>query len=333
MQSHIEKTRIKFLLGEQKEFIDKVYEVSKYRTNQLAGLVNIHPRSFRDWRREKLTMTLFAAEFICKKFNLKLPEDRQVLINRWKKAKKEANRIGGIALFKKHGSPATPEGRSKGGIKAIANLRKKGIVPTVKFYKLPDFSKELAEYVGIMLGDGGITSGQCTITLNSEADCDYVPFVLKLGKKLFGQSSKSIKRKDSKAICLYYNGVSLVRFFISIGLKMGNKVKQQVDVPVWIKSSQDYSIACLRGLMDTDGGVFLHKYKVGGKEYSYKKISFTNRSIPLLNFVAKTLKELKFTPKIVDKVENKKVWLYNEKEVKQYLKIVGTHNSRLLKPF
>ena len=83
--------------------------------------------------------------------------------------------------------------------------------------------------------------------------------------------------------------------------------------------------------MDTDGGVFLHRYKVGGQEYKYRKISFSNRSVPLLLFVSNTLTELGFTPKIIDKVENKKVWLYNTNEVKKYLEVVGTHNPRLLK--
>jgi hypothetical protein len=44
-----------------------------------------------------------------------------------------------------------------------------------------------------------------------------------------------------------------------------------------------------------------------------------------------TLQTLGFTPKIIDKVENKKVWLYNAMEVEQYLKVVGTNNPRLLK--
>lgn len=325
--------RTKFLPGQQQEFIESVYIKSGLTTNQLAELAQVHPRSFRDWRREKLTMTLFAAEFFCKKFEVVLPEDKGILIDRWQKAKQEASRIGGIALFKKHGSPATNEGRRKGGIKAIANLKKNGIIPSVKIYRQPNFSKELAEYVGIMLGDGGITSGQCTITLNSIVDKDYIRFVSELAEKLFGEVPRYFKKKDCNATTLYYNSSFLVRYFLEIGLKIGNKVKQQVDVPDWIKQVKEYRIACLRGLMDTDGGVFLHKYKVKGKEYLYKKISFSNRSRPLLVFVAETLRELGFTPKIIDKVENKKIWLYNESEVKQYLSIVGTHNPRLLKLF
>lgn len=333
MQSHTENLRIKFIHDQQRKFIEEIYKISNYTTKQLAALVKIHPRSFRDWKREKFAMPLISAEFFCNKFGLRFPEKKQIMIQRWKKLKTDANRIGGIARFKRYGSPATPEGRSKGGIRAIVNLKKNGIVPKVKFYKSPDYSQELAEYVGIMLGDGGITFGQCTITLNSEADSRYILFVSKLGEKLFGEAPKIIKRKDSKAICLYYNGVSLVKFFVRIGLKTGNKVKQQVGVPDWVRNSREYSTACLRGLMDTDGGVFLHKYKVNGKEYGYRKISFTNRSVPLLKFVSQTLKELEFTPKTIDKVENKRVWLYNETEVKRYLEVIGTHNKRLLKLF
>jgi intein/homing endonuclease len=130
---------------------------------------------------------------------------------------------------------------------------------------------------------------------------------------------------------IYLNGINLVNYLVKIGLRVGNKVKQQVDVPDWIKKSKEFRIACVRGLMDTDGGVFLHKYKVNGKVYAYKKICFTNRSVPLLIFVNDVLKEIGLTPKMITKVENKKVWLYNKQEVEQYLNLVGSHNSRLLK--
>ena len=323
--------RIKFQPLKQEAFIKEIYRRSGFSTLQLAELVQIHPRSLVDWKNGKLTMSLKAAEIFCKEFNISLPEKKEIMVQRWKLSQKKANIVGGIAAFKKYGCPATIEGRRKGGKKAIAMLREKGIVPLRKHYTLPSFNTDLAEYIGIMLGDGGMTATQSCITLNSEADASYITYVSQLAKNLFGENPKVYKHKNDKAIVLYYNGVSLVRYFISFGLKIGNKTKQQVDVPEWIKVSQEYRSACLRGLMDTDGGIFLHTYTVNGKIYSYKKMSFTNRSMPLLKFVFETLKELDFTSKIIDKVENKKVWLYNEQEVKQYLQIVGTHNARLLK--
>ena len=330
-QSRMENLRIKFLPNKQKEFLDTVYRVSGLNTDRLAEFAKIHPRSFRDWKRERLTMTLFAAELFCEMFKIFLPEEKASLISRWQKTKQAASKIGGIERFKKHGSPATEEGRRKGGAKALANFRRNGIIPRVKTYNQPAFCKELAEYVGIMLGDGGLTLGQCTVTLNSIADREYINFVSSFSRKLFGEPPKHFQKKDCNAVALYYNGSSLVRYLLQIGLKIGNKVKQQVDVPIWILAEKSFRISCLRGLMDTDGGVFLHRYKVGGKEYKYKKISFSNRSAPLLLFVKNTLAELGFTPKIIDKVENKKVWLYNTNEVERYLEVVGTHNPRLLK--
>jgi hypothetical protein len=81
--------------------------------------------------------------------------------------------------------------------------------------------------------------------------------------------------------------------------------------------------------MDTDGGIFIHQYHVNKKKYSYLKLCFTNRSLPLLKFVYKQLVKEGFNPKLITKLENKKVWLYNNSEVLEYLKKVDTHNSRL----
>ncbi|HRN96060.1 MAG TPA: LAGLIDADG family homing endonuclease [Candidatus Levybacteria bacterium] len=324
--------RFKFLPEEQKKFLNMVSSKSNLSTKALSKLVNVHPRTLSDWKKEKLTISSNAAKTFCKEFELMLPEDETVLVNRWIKARSNAAKIGGFARLKKYGSLATQAGRRKGGITSIANLRKNGIIPNVKNYTLPvNFTEDLAEFVGIMLGDGGITPNQCSITLNSLADIEYVTFISNLTQKLFGEKPKMYYKKDCNAIVLYYNGTSLISYLTQIGLKIGHKVRQQVDVPDWVNIYPLYRNACLRGLMDTDGGVFLHKYTVNGRKYIYRKISFSNRSLPLLSFVFNTLIEIGLTPKLVDKVENKKVWLYNNDEVKQYLQIVGTHNSRLLK--
>jgi len=171
-----------------------------------------------------------------------------------------------------------------------------------------------------MLGDGELAPIQATITLNSRADLKYSKFVADLGKRLLGERPRIYKRKDYNALILYYNGRFLVNFLVKIGLKIGNKVRQQIDAPAWIKNFLPYKIACLRGIMDTDGEIFLHKYKVNDKKYFYRKVCFVNRSIPLLNFVKNTLKELGFNPKLINNVANKRVWLYNSVEVANYLK-------------
>lgn len=321
------ESRLKFLPDKQKEFLLKVQIKSNLSTDELAKFAGVVPRSFRDWKREKLTMSLKAANIFYKKFGVSLPENKQLLINRWKQIKNNAAKIGAIARFKKYGKFCTPEGCRKGGLNSI----RKRYGSLLKPFHRPRLSAKLAELVGILLGDGGITKEQWFITVNSNADFEYTKYLSKLVESLFKFKPPMYKKKDCNALVLYGSGKRAIKFLTKIGLKTGNKVKQQVSVPQWINERSTLKISCLRGLMDTDGGIFLHKYKVNGKQYKYYKICFSNRSLPLLNFVYETLTELGLTPKIIDKVENKKVWLYNYEEVKQYLKLVGTHNPRLLK--
>lgn len=325
----------KFKSGDQRKLIEEVLRKSNSSIDELATLAHVVPRSVRDWRREKFSIPLSVVTRFSEKFNIDLPEDIDTLTERWKEAKAQVSHVGGYARYNKCGAPGTQEGRQKGG---HASQLKRQLHPELysncnlaKSFPIPHKSDELAEFVGILLGDGSLTNAHVTITLNGEADSQYIPFVTNLGNQLFGSKPKSFKHKHDKAITLYYNGVNLVHYLKAIGLRVGNKVKQQVGVPTWIKSSKVYSAACVRGLMDTDGGVFLHRYKVNNKLYCYKKISFSNRSIPLLTFMANTLQSLAFTPKMITNIPNKKVWLYNTNEVQKYLEIIGTHNPRLLK--
>src|SRR5665811_87527 len=56
-----------------------------------------------------------------------------------------------------------------------------------KTIRTPKPSREFAEFIGIMLGDGGINNPwQANITMNSVADAKYAIYVEKLIQKLFG---------------------------------------------------------------------------------------------------------------------------------------------------
>jgi hypothetical protein len=70
------KIRIKFLPGKQKEFLLEVARRSNLSMDKLAKLAGIVPRSYRDWRRERLNITLEAAEVFCSKFGVSLPEKK-----------------------------------------------------------------------------------------------------------------------------------------------------------------------------------------------------------------------------------------------------------------
>ena len=113
-------------------------------------------------------------------------------------------------------------------------------------------------------------------------------------------------------------------------MRVGNKIKHQVDIPNWVKRNKSYSIACLRGLVDTDGSVFIHKYKVKNKLYFYKKIGFTSRSAPLRQSVFKILKRIGLKARLSGSYD---VRIDSQENVKKYFYLVGSNNQRKLDRF
>ncbi len=326
------KNRYKIPPELQRKYLFEVEKKCKFSTTQLAKAFGICTRSYRDWRRGKFHITEKAVEYIEENFDVLFPSSKITALQNWITTKREAAKKGGVARFQKYGSPGTYEGRKKGGSKALAIMRAKGIIPESKpFFKPKKRTNELAEFIGILLGDGHIDKNQWSITLNSIADKEYSQFVVKLVEKLFKFKPGLFYRKDSNALVIYGGGIKSIEYFQELGLFIGNKIKQQVGVPEWIKTGGGFRISCLRGLMDTDGGIFIHRYKVNGKIYQYKKLCFVNRSMPLLNFVDESLYMLQLQPKLKTKQASKHVWLYNQEKVNQYLELVCSHNQRLLR--
>lgn len=317
--------------GMQEMYLLQLEKISGLSSKILGPKLGVVGRSYRDWKREKYGITHKAADVIEKEYKISFPYSKDLAYKKWLEVKKEAGRVGGYATFKKYGSPGTYEGRSKGGRIALSLLRQKGIIPEEKpFFEPKTISEDLVEFIGILLGDGCITPGQWSITVNSIKDKAYAEFIRNLVERLFKFKPGMFKRKDSNALVIYAGGKRSIMYLQKLGLRVGNKVKQQVGVPEWIKKDIKWRIACIRGLIDTDGGIFLHSYTVNKKNYQYRKLGFANRSIPIIDFVFDTFNLLQLHPKKRMEQETKNVWLYNSKNVETYLKIVKTHNPRLL---
>lgn len=192
---------------------------------------------------------------------------------------------------------------------------------------LPKYSTRLAEFFGIMLGDGGINNPwQANITLNSVKDKEYALYILKLCNDLFGVSPAIRKRKGRQALVVSLASTSVVDFLVAHGLPRGNKLKQGLNVPKWILSKKEYRIACIRGLVDTDGCLFIHKHSVAGKTYKNIGLCFTSYSPKLIQQVATILEEFLIMPHIS---RGRHIYLYREDAVCKYLKVFGSSNNRI----
>lgn len=323
----MDKLRLALRIGEQTNYLKNVVSKSNLSIEGLAKIVGVHHRTFIDWIKEKNHLPLFAARILNHKFSVVLPENEDILIARWKELKREASRKGGKALIKKYGSFATAEGRKKGGqVSWQRRKNNKEILPKYShIITRPEESVDLAELVGILLGDGGLTHFQCVIYLNSETDVAFSKYIQNLCKKLFGIIPAIYKSKKVKLLRVSISSVNLIEYLLEKGLILGNKVKLQVAVPRWVYKNKEYIKACIRGLIDTDGCFIINKYKVKKREYKYPKMIFCNSSIPLLNFVIDGLKACGFTPK---NHGNKYIWLSNQAEVRRYLREIGTRNYK-----
>jgi len=241
---------------------------------------------------------------------------------------------GGIALYTKNGVVGDSEEsrRKRWQIwwQSVGRLRKDSVT-SARYVRLPKYSEQLAEFAGVMLGDGGVSKYFVAISLHSETDKLYAKFVSSLIKNLFGVSPKIYKRLGGKVSDLVVHRKNLSIFCQSIGLPLGNKLRGKLDIPDWIKQRCPYAVACVRGLIDTDGSVIRHSYTVKGKRYRYKKIAFYSGSNTLLASIVSILNGLRIAARVDFKAHA--VWIDSKEMTKRYFDMVGSHNPKHLKRY
>ncbi|MBU1726047.1 MAG: hypothetical protein KJ880_00220 [Candidatus Omnitrophica bacterium] len=245
----------------------------------------------------------------------------------------ERGRLGALRRYALYGNPGTPEGRIKGGKRGCEFFRlhpglarKSGFVIR-KEIKTPLRSSELAAFIGIMLGDGSIRSKyQFTISFNYKTDHEYAEYVARLIKRMFAVDYTILRRKGCLGADIIVSSASAVDFLLSQGLKVGNKIKNQVDIPEWVMDNPGFRKACLRGLFDTDGSLYAHRYKVNNRWYEYLKLDFTSCSKPLLHSAHKILSRLG----IRSYLKGVHISISAQAEVNKYLATVGSSNSKFL---
>lgn len=318
--------RVFFPKGRQRLFLESAVIKSSYSWKSFSEIIHIHPRTLNDWRREKYSMPLAVFNKVIAVTKIDRPNNVDIRDAFW--FSKESAKQGGKATYNKYGFVGgNPEKRlkkwkewwSKSG-----QYNPNGYFVVKQIVK-PPRGKELAEFVGIMLGDGGITNRQVTVTLNSITDCEYSLFVKDLIERLFGIQPALYAKKGESVINIVISRKKLVEYCVNLGLKIGNKIVQGVDIPKWINKNKKLQISCIKGLLDTDGCIFQECHKIRNKIYCYPRLSFVSYSERLRNSVYLILKKLDFSPKIRD---NRSVQLERKEDIQRYFTIVGTHNIK-----
>jgi hypothetical protein len=323
--------RIKFnKKGTQKLFILKAEKILNLKDSGLASKLNVSRRTIYEWRNERITISQVAAEKISKLANLPMPKNRKIIS--WRLHLQKAGKIGASAKLAMYGNVGGDEKYRKEKWKdwwvkiGQYKERAEGFQSVIDI-KIPKKNELLAEFSGIMLGDGGVNKYDTTVTLSSQ-EKEYILFVSKMINKLFASVPKIYNIKGAKAVKIVVNRKKLVDFCQDIGLVRGNKIKQQIDIPNWIKENKDFSKACVRGLIDTDGCFYNNSYVVNGKKYPYFKIAFISASKPLISAVAKILRSVGI--KVTIDKNFRDIRIVESQYVLKYIEEIGSHNQKHL---
>lgn len=294
---------------------------------ELAEVCRCSERTIRDWKREKFHMNSDCLLRLCKTYKVALPIVRTESQFAHTKL---AGQKGGKAVIEKYGKIPVSERLRKEGWNIWWNKEgkyKKDSVTNPRSIRLPRKSTKLAEFLGIMMGDGTLAPYHIAITLNAVDDLEYSYFVSKIIEELFQTEAKRYSKKDAKVLNIVVSRIKLVDYLRKLGLPKGDKVKQRLSIPNWIKSNKKYARACVRGLVDTDGSVYEHRYSVKGKIYCYTKISFTSASTLLCKEVENILK----SEGIKTSRSEKNVRIEDFASVNCYVKKFKSHNPKHLK--
>ena len=180
-------------------------------------------------------------------------------------------------------------------------------------------TRELAEFFGIMLGDGHVSHFQTIVTLGSK-ELLYVEYVSNLMRKLFKTPATICVRSDGYRD-VYISSVILAGWLANEGL-VSNKVASQVVVPEWISEKLEFMQAFLKGFFDTDGSVYKIRFGI--------QISLTNHSLPLLYSLREMFIRLEYCP---SKVSAYRVYITRKLQVRRFFSEVKPANTKHLRRF
>lgn len=150
----------------------------------------------------------------------------------------------------------------------------------------------LAYVIGVALGDGNLSSPNKRATrLRVTCDSNYLGIEQEICaalKTLFPTNSVS-KVKGPKDtyfnISVYSNKLDE---FMPWKVGCGSKFEQNARVPDWVFQKTEYIYACLRGLIQTDGSIYLDR--------GYKMVNFTNNTEDLAVDVKTMMEGLGYKP-------------------------------------
>ncbi|MBI4151214.1 hypothetical protein HY492_03745 [Candidatus Woesearchaeota archaeon] len=189
-------------------------------------------------------------------------------------------------------------------------------------------SEELAEFIGILLGDGSVYVNHkhsiysIRIASSYADERAYAEYIFALMRRVFGTKPRWGEfKKRCFYVCL--DRLEAVNALMSVGVFPGNKKANQVRMPTWILENETYLRACLRGLFDTDGSV----YRLSNKDPHLLRISFSSAIPALRDEVIPSLQKLGIP---CSKPIHRNVFITRKSAITRYCNEIGFRNQKHL---
>lgn len=159
-------------------------------------------------------------------------------------------------------------------------------------YPVLNKNADLAELIGVILGDGHIEVFPRTERLLIVGDSKKMGFInhyAVLVEKVFNKkpSINYVKASNTVRISLYQKNISQ-----RLGIKSGNRSGYAYEIPAWIRYNTANLIGFLKGLFEAEGSLSIHL-----PTYTYN-FQFTNMNPYLLAIVRDSLISLGYHPEV-----------------------------------
>lgn len=225
--------------------------------------------------------------------------------------------------------------------------RMKGAQTIFKKFSLKNpssYSEELAELIGILMGDGCLCKFYyrrerrekylIEITGHARELRYYEEVIRPLFEKLFGARGYLHNRSGQQTLIFVVKSKRIYQFLKSVGMPEGTKNKCETFViPSWILVNSSFTKACIRGLTDTDGAVFKSHGRWVNIQYKFASRSLTqslhNALVRISYHPTRIGKVLNFNPESKRTNVCWQFYLSRGDEVRRFANEIGFNNFLL----
>jgi DNA-binding transcriptional regulator WhiA len=179
-----------------------------------------------------------------------------------------------------------------------------------------------AYIIGVALGDGNLSNPNGRATrLRITCDSAYPGIAKEMIdslQELFPDNKVAIITHTPATyfnISVYSNKLNTL---LPWRVGFGTKHEQNARVPDWIKAEHMLSVSCLRGLLQTDGCIYIDR--------GYRMINFTNNTLALAQDVQEIMESLGYKPKLYKAAQKSiypKYTVRLSREVDEFLKEIN----------